>query len=479
MDILGNGIDYNTRKRLIGKLSANELADRLMRSFPHETMERDTRSYERGHKHRKNFAIREVEPGRSVNRYSTVEAGWTYLVNGKDPDKDEIIKTIRTLAEHRKMEDPDSPLEFNNEHEYQWADWLEKKYWNLADWSRRLRRIPEYIMIVGGPDKIPFRFQVMLDCTASVGRVAFDTVQELKNYVDKVIRLETAKEPAVDREVVLFAPRGDSEDATAYSYQYMALPMADHIASELGFEVTSMLENEASKENLAKTLESRKPAVVYSASHGMGAAGCPLDLQKRINGAICCQGVERSSGDECLYSAEDIPSDRSFLDGSVFFQFACFGYGTPAISDFYHWFREPTLNAEEDFVAAIPKKLLSLPEGPIAYIGHLDAAWVVGFMDPSERFKPISWHSRIRPFKSAVETLLAARPVGLAVEDMNKRLAEHNQAITSAYDTFQEEGNLTKQAIESLAGSFIFRTDAQNYMVFGDPAARVRIPESS
>ncbi len=36
---------------------------------------------------------------------------------------------------------------------------------------------------------------------------------------------------------------------------------------------------------------------------------------------------------------------------------------------------------EHDFVAALPKRLLAHPRGPIAYAGHRDTAWRHGFAD--------------------------------------------------------------------------------------------------
>jgi hypothetical protein len=74
-------------------------------------------------------------------------------------------------------------------------------------------------------------------------------------------------------------------------------------------------------------------------------------------------------------AAEDVAVDRPFFEGSIFFQFACFGYGTPAESDFNHWTQGDVLiNAPEDFIAALSKRLVSHPSGPLAVVAHLDLA---------------------------------------------------------------------------------------------------------
>lgn len=68
------------------------------------------------------------------------------------------------------------------------------------------KQVPQYILIVGGPDQVPFLFQSILDTVANVGRVDFDSLDDLKNYVEKLIRLETAPEPVVAKEALMFAP---------------------------------------------------------------------------------------------------------------------------------------------------------------------------------------------------------------------------------------------------------------------------------
>jgi hypothetical protein len=175
--------------------------------------------------------------------------------------------------------------------------------------------------------------------------------------------------------------------------------------------------------------------------------------------------------------ADDVPIDEPFLEGSVFFQFACFGYGTPSQSDFMHWLGSPELNSEEDFVAAMPKRLLAHPRGPVAYIGHLDTAWLHGFDDPNDPSILEKWHPRIAPFVFAVNTLLKeTNPIGMAMVEMNKRYDITNAILTSTLDRLARgKIRINSDYFSRIADTFITRSDAQNYMVFGDPAVRLRI----
>ena len=42
-----------------------------------------------------------------------VSAGWTFIINSKDPNFDKIKKILKPLAKHRTMENPNKPLLFN------------------------------------------------------------------------------------------------------------------------------------------------------------------------------------------------------------------------------------------------------------------------------------------------------------------------------------------------------------------------------
>ncbi len=401
-------------------------------------------------------------------------AGWAFLVNSADPQRDDIEKILEPLAMHRGMPDPKEPLLYNGEPADEWFDWLLDNYMAL---DLKGKQTPHYVLIVGEPDQVPFHFQSFLDTTANVGRIAFDTLDDLKQYVNKLIRIETAPKPSVSKEAIMFAPDGGQPDPTYYSRKYMAEPLAKYIQDELRFATLTILGDSATKTNLKAALSAKNPALVYTASHGLGEINEPSDIQKQYNGAICCQHTGELSLDS-LFTAEDVPPNRPFLEGAVFFQFACFGYGTPAESDYTHWLNQvPEKYTEADFVAALPKRLLAHPRGPISFIGHLDTAWLHGFTDAEAPDIVDRWHTRIAPFKKAVDQLLSVQTSGMAMEDMNERYSSCNILITNAYDSLRR-GKLewTSELKTRFLDNWITRGDAQNYMIFGDPAAHLRIP---
>lgn len=405
------------------------------------------------------------------------EVGWSFLVAANDPQRTDVERILRPLALHRGMPQTTPPLVFSAEREGEWGDWLQDAYYGLA---LEGKPVPRYVLMVGEPAHLPFRLQALLGTVASVGRVSFERLDDLERYVQKLIRLETGPEPVVERQVLLFGPDEDiTTDPTYYSRRHMIEPLAARVRDDLHFDVTSLVGADATKPGLESMLRGARPALVYTASHGLAPTLTDDSARRRYTGAIQCS-TDGGSTLKALFSAEDVPDDEAFLEGSVFFQFACFGYGTPAESDYNHWVRGvPKQFAEADYLAALPRRLLAHPRGPIAYIGHLDMAFLHGFADPNEPPTADRWTARIQPYLQAVDRLLGVQPSGLALEGMSKRLNVANQLLMIYYDR-QRRGTLdvTADSNRRLVDHWIFRSDAQNYMVFGDPAARLRIPEA-
>jgi len=485
MQVVGMGIDYSTGTLLQDFVDEQELAERFMESIKQNAEE--INSLARSSKIALNIRVAGSKP--SINYNNPREAGWTYLVNENDPQRHDIIREISPLAEHRGMEHPEQPLIFSDETLFEWDSWLLSKYKSPEQPDRQP---PHYILVVGGPGQVPFEFQSHLDIAASVGRIAFDSIGDLKAYVQKVVRLEEAAEQhdsaAVERKAVFFAtdhgyaiPRTrEYPDPTMFSRRHLAQPLAEKV-NELGFEITMLEGENATKAQLMASLSGAGPAVVFTASHGLAVNDiADLELQRALNGAIICQNAKGESGLERagLLSADDVPLDEPFLEGGVFFQFACFGYGTPAESDFAHWAGGRKQNAQADFVAALPKKLLAHPRGPVAFIGHLDVAKLRGYTEVTDPDAEAHWSTRREPFDALINELLSSyRPAGRAMERMNKSYGERNDTIARIQDLL-ERNKLTDTTSfrEELVDSYILRNDAKNYMVFGDPAVRPLLP---
>jgi hypothetical protein len=408
---------------------------------------------------------------RRDDRNDPLDAGWAYLVRADDPRSAELEGAIAPLAARRSMAGP--PLYYRGERANDWFDWLTREYF-----GRRNRGVPVpgFVLMLGSPEQIPFEFQSLLQTLARVGRLDFEDTGDLRRYVDKLLRLERADAPAVEREAVLFGPDAGVEDATHHSRRLMVEPLAHKLRGR-GFATSELLGEHATKQALVDALAGHRPALLYAASHGVGAVGESLAVQRAYNGAICCQETSRGGLDD-VFSAADVDFARPVLEGAVVFQFACYGYGTPASSEYAHWLGSaPAVGAGTEFVAALPTRLLAHPRGPIAFVGHVDLAFMHAFSDGAIPAPDQHWHDRLEPFASAVDRLVAIEPTGRALEDMNARYAGFNAMIAAMYDDKQRTGrSLSLVERDRLIENWILRGDAKNYMLLGDPAAGLRIP---
>ena len=110
---------------------------------------------------------------------------------------------------------------------------------------------------------------------------------------------------------------------------------------------------------------------------------------------------------------------------------------------------------------------------------HVDTAWLHGFDDPGNPLIVDPYHERLRPFRTAVSALLTVQPVGLALAELNERYDVLNGVLAGELDRMgRRASGLTPEVVGRLADTFVYRSDAQNYAVLGDPGASVRLPQA-
>ncbi len=329
------------------------------------------------------------------------------------------------------------------------------------------RKVPYYLLLVGGPAQIPFSFQYQLDVSYAVGRVEFDSTEEYARYATAAV---AAERPAADdsQPVHFFAPRNPGDTPTALSASRLAQPLAAELRELApGRPVTEDVGESATLRRLQHVLEDVAAPVLFTASHGVGAGG---DRQREIQGALLCQdwpgplAARREVTEDQYLTGAHIRSDRP-VRPRVVFSFACYGAGTPSISDFSDGPAgpRPTL-AAESFVARLPQRLLANPAGgALAFVGHVDRAWSCSFL-----WKGID--PQVTSFVSTMLALLGGCRLGWAMESLNSRYAEVATVLTTCIDEYHRYGKAVDDA--ELVGLWTAHNDARSYVVFGDPAVR-------
>jgi hypothetical protein len=125
----------------------------------------------------------------------------------------------------------------------------------------------------------------------------------------------------------------------------------------------------------------------------------------------------------------------------------------------------------------LPKKLLAHPKGPLAFIGHLDPAWVYSFGDPSCIADDKCWKSRMSPFRQAVDQILQGASAGYAMKRFNEIYAALSVYLANTEDDFRRNSKLEQESLwtRKLVETWMTRNDTQNFVVLGDPAAKAKM----
>ncbi|HVL04474.1 MAG TPA: trypsin-like peptidase domain-containing protein [Acidimicrobiales bacterium] len=330
-------------------------------------------------------------------------------------------------------------------------------------------KMPYYLLLVGDPERIPYRFQYQLDVTRAVGRLHFDTVEEYARYAASVVASENG--PPRARTATFFGTRNADDPPTRYSSELLVRPLAQRVSERMSdWEVRTVLADDATKSRLGAIVGGEeRPTLLFTATHGVGFPhGHPRQLTHQ--GALLCQDWPgpiqwQKEIPQDLYLAGDDVADDADVAGMVAFLFACYGLGTPKHDDFTRAaMGAPEEIAPHSFVGRLPQRLLGHPNGgALAVVGHVERAWGYSFTWPGVTDLSDS-------FSDSVCRLLDRMPVGGAVEPFNERYA----TLATALEAEKEHAASGRVPdVGRLSMFWTARNDARNYAVFGDPAVRL------
>ncbi len=338
-------------------------------------------------------------------------------------------------------------------------------------------KVPYYLLIVGDPETIPYSFQQELDLQYAVGRIHFDTPNEYESYARSVVEAESGR-IKLPRTASFFGVRNPDDPATALSADHMVGPLAQTLrqANLPGWKTHEFIGASAVRARLERLMGGDEtPALLFTAGHGLGFPNGHAHQFAR-QGALLCQDWPgpRHAVEEAHYFAADHIADTARMAGSMAFLFACYGAGTPRQDEFAGLGNVGAALAPKAFLAGLPRRLLGHPHGGmLAVIGHVERAWGCSIKPTGQ-----SW-AFLTAFEGMLKRLMEGQPVGYAMEHLNIRYAETSPELVKMLKELEKDRKYKEHTVDrmQLADLLTTNTDAKNYIVIGDPAARLPLAE--
>ena len=334
---------------------------------------------------------------------------------------------------------------------------------------------PHHLLFVGGPDRFPFEAQARLDRERCTGRLDVGdspggplSWEACRRYAEKVVAFESGALP-VEPRALMYAFGKDR--ATWQSHDELAVPLRRALESGelIGPNVPwskpdVLFADDATVEKLAGRLATTRPALVFTASHGLERVP-----DRELWGALTDVRYAGAAGDAVLSAAQI--AQGAFGCGAVVLAFACFSAGVPRRSAMA--FLEDKVDLDlspEPFVPALPRALLAHEKGPVAFVGHVDRTTSLSF----------AW-GREGPaaFRDFCEWSLGGfGTLGQAMRSLRESAAAASLDLADALSPVPGGGSRGTE--QQILKHWIRYHDMRRYLLLGDPAIRVRdgLPKS-
>lgn len=405
------------------------------------------------------------EPGRrrglrdGIDPADLAQTGWGILFAASDKRAKRILQALEPLVKRRKKQAR------GRYKEYLGADGYQDREHKLAFLDNRgagpgrvdPSKVPYYLLLVGSPEQIPYRFQYELDQQHAVGRIWFRTLKEYEAYARAVVAAEKARQRS-RKTVGFFGPLQD--DGTRLTNDSLLFPLIQDLGKEA--ECKLLLGQAATKPALSRLLHGReRPDLLFTAGHGVlydcGDAG-----QKKRQGALVCQewpGPGHPPEPAHYFAAEDVNGAR--LRGLLAFFFACNSAGTPDLGDFAPEDGNGWQASPAPFVSSLACRLLA--SGALAVVGHVERVWRCSFFWRETGSQP-------QPFVETLRRLLEGKPLGWAMEPLGDRFADLAVCLGTLLQERYQGLPVDEELLKEL---WIACNDARNYVIVGDPAVRL------
>jgi hypothetical protein len=321
--------------------------------------------------------------------------------------------------------------------------------------------VPRYLLIVGSPKVIPWRFQYRLQTDAFVGRLDLDDAG-LERYVDALIDGWSGDQRHADKPLLWSVDHGHP-DITHLMRKTIAEKLHAAFAQN-GFDSLLLTDAQALHAQLNAALAARRPAFVMTTSHG---ATFPLDDPARLQAQLGLL-VDR---DHALLDIDALQQQWS-PGGAIWYAHACCSAGADSPSTFQGLVSPASslgrmLGAVAQIgpcTAPLPRALLGGQRPLGAFIGHIEPTfdWTLRAPDTGQRMTDaLIIDTLFTALHSAPRT-----PVGMAMDGYYDAVAglllDHIDAV-EAFNNHEEGAEQRAMKAKLLA------MDRLAMVVLGDP----------
>jgi hypothetical protein len=328
--------------------------------------------------------------------------------------------------------------------------------------------VPRYLLIVGSPEEIPWRFQYRLQLDAYVGRLDLDEAG-LERYVAALLADWTGSKTTRGKPVVWSVDYG-APDISWLMRRTIADKLAQAFTNDRDhdFDMTGgvLSDEDATQTQLVAALGQRRPAFVATSSHG---ATFPFDDSATMAGQL---GLPVDNA-QAVMDPKALTATWS-PHGSIWYAHACCSAGCDAVSSF-----AGTATADSTLgrtlaalskvgarTAPLPRHLLGGSMPARAFIGHVEPTFDWTLRDP--RNGQTTTARIIDAFYGQLHR--AARPpVGYA-------MATYHRAVGGLWrdyaDSRDDQDEHVSGAEERVKRAKLVASDLEAMVLLGDPTVR-------
>lgn len=331
----------------------------------------------------------------------------------------------------------------------------------LSPFGTAKGELPRYVVIIGGPDVIPWSVQYALETRHSVGRLPLGE-DALGNYIGAM--LGGWPDADIDVRAPLMWTVSHPGDITAQMRAVIADPLEKKLTDSELPRFSHLTGNDATSAALLSTLAGSRPALLVTSSHGLAEGETEL-LRESLGLPV-----------DVDHSPVDLDSLESAIPGgAIWYSQACCSAGGDATSNYTGLLNPGTrafatvqaVAALGATVAPLASRLLGRANPVRAVLGHVEPTfdWTLRVAETGQGLG--------RHIVSALSThLFNEQPVGYAFSDYRAGVGELYAQWAAQYDKLAEGITAVRETLTRLRLSAI---DRQSLVLLGDPT--VKLPQ--